>query len=134
MADQNIEFGEAPVEISVNTQQATPAAIGAIAKEIWQRITKSKVAIEDNPGNDRLLEALQAEFADFNKSFPLVLRWMVQMRKFRPKAFKKYLLKHASAKLDSRQAFLELQAEYLVLLYREEHSHPDERHVQQYRT
>ena len=55
------------------------------------------------------------------------------MRKFSAKAFEKYLLKHASAKLDTRQSFLELQADYLVLLYREEHRHPNEALVHQYR-
>ena len=130
----HFSFGEAPVEASVaSSQRATPAEIVAIARQIWRRVADSKVAKEDNAGNDQLLEAIQADYKDFNTSFPLVLRWMVQMRKFNAKAFEKYLLKHASAKLDTRQAFLELQADYLVLLYREEHRHPDENFVRRYR-
>jgi len=126
-------FGEVPVQASVRSERATPAELVAIGREIWKRVTSSGVGADDNVGNDRLLETLQEEYKDFNTSFPLVLRWMVQMRKFNAKAFEKYLLKHAAAKLDTRVAFLELQAEYLVLMYREENRHPDEAFVRRYR-
>lgn len=136
MADRPNEtqfsFGEAHVETPA-AQRATPAEITAIARKIWRQVTSSKVARDDDAGNDRLLEEIQGSFKDFNTSFPLVLRWMVQARKFNAKAFEKYLLKHASAKLDTRQSFLELQADYLVLLYREENRHPDESLVRRYR-
>ena len=132
---QNFAFGEVPVEASLSSaQRATPAELVALARQIWQRVTSANVANEDNAGNDKLLEKLQAEFSDFSTSFPIVLRWMVQMKKFSAKAFEKYLLKHASAKLNSREAFLELQADYLVLLYREEHKRPDENLVRRYRS
>ena len=137
MADlQNFSFGEAPVEAPASTsaQRASPAELVAIARQIWRRINDSKVSKADNDGNDWLLGKLQVDYKDFSTSFPLVMRWMVQMRKFNAKAFEKYLLKHASVKLDTRQAFLELQADYLTLLYREEHRHPDEKLVRQFRT
>ena len=129
----NYDFGEVPIKASVSTQRATPAEIVAIANQIWKRVLEANLREDDTAGSDSLLGELQGEFKDFNASFPLVLRWMVQMRKYRAKAFEKYLLKHASAKLDTREAFLELQAEYLVLLYREEHPHPDENFVRRYR-
>jgi hypothetical protein len=133
--DQNFAFGETPVKASLSSaQRATPAELVALARRIWQRVTAANIASEDNAGNDKLLESLQAEFSDFSTSFPIVLRWMVQMKKFNARAFEKYLLKHASAKLDSREAFLELQADYLVLLYREEHKRPDENLVRRYRS
>ena len=129
----NYCFGEAPVEASVSSQRATPAELVAMANNIWRKVTKSGIDEKDTKGTDRLLEELQAEFKDFNTSFPLVLRWMVQLRQYKPKAFEKYLLKHSSAKLDTRKGFLELQAEYPVLLYRETHKHPDENFVRRYR-
>jgi hypothetical protein len=133
--DQNFAFGETPVKASLSSaQRATPAELVALARRIWQRVTAANIASEDNAGNDKLLESLQAEFSDFSTSFPIVLRWMVQMKKFNARAFEKYLLKHAAAKLDSREAFLELQADYLVLLYREEHKRPDENLVRRYRS
>ena len=132
--DTNYSFGEVPVEAQVHSaHRATPEELVAMAKKIWGKVGKSGVAKEDDKGNDALLEQLQAEFKDFNTSFPLVLRWMVQMRQFNAEALKKYLLMHASAKLDTREGFLKLQAEYLVLLYRETHRHPDEGFVRRYR-
>lgn len=136
MADDaaNYVYTEIPVEATVRSaQRATPEEIVAIGKKIWERVQKSGVGKDDNPGNDALLETLQEEFKDFATSFPLVIRWMVQMRQFNAEALRKYLLMHAQAKLDTREGFLELQAEYLVLLYRETHRHPDEAFVKRYR-
>jgi hypothetical protein len=137
MADENIVFSETNVGgpgVSVtNSQQATPAQLVALAKTIWEKVKRSGVAAEDDSGNDALLASLQEEFKDFNISFPLILRWMVQMRKFNARALEKYLMKHSTTKMDTREAFLRLQAEYLVLLYREEHRHPDENFIKRYR-
>lgn len=131
---ENYVYNEMPVKTTLSSSHATPDEIVDIAKQIWRKVAESKIAIDDNAGNDQLLESIQTEWKDFNASFPIVLRWMVQLRKFNMRAFKKYLLKHASATLDTREAFLELQAEYLVYLYREEHAHTDETHIRQYRT
>ena len=134
MDAQNFSFGEVPVEASMgSTQRATPEELVDLARKIWREVAASEIAKDDDAGNDRLLETIQVRYKDFNTSFPLVLRWMVQMRKFNARAFERYLLKHATAKLDTREAFLELQAEYLTLLYREEHRHADERGVREYR-
>jgi len=130
----NYAYGEIPVSAGVHSaQRATPEQIVALAKKIWRDINTSKVAKDDDSGNDALLGRLQAEYSDFNQSFPIVLRWMVQLRQFNAAALEKYLLKHATAKLDTREEFLRLQAEYLVLLYRETHRHPDENFVRLYR-
>lgn len=131
--ESNYSFSDVPVSTTVSTKRATVEEITAIAKQIWGKVAKSKIDKADDENNDKLLGQLQLEFKDFNSSFPLVLRWMVQMRKFNTKVFEKYLLKHASAKLSTREEFLELQAEYLVLLFREESNHPDESVVKKYR-
>lgn len=134
MADSNHVYAEIPVDAQVHSaQNASPEEIVKIAKTIWAEIRTSGVAKDDENGNDTLLETLQTKYKDFSTSFPLVLRWMVQMRKFHPEALKLYLMKHASTKLDSRESFLTLQAEYLVLLYRKTHRHADERFIKQYR-
>jgi hypothetical protein len=137
MADPeaNYEYAEVPVRGEISSaQQATPAELVKLARTIWSAVKASGVRADDEAGNDSLLERLQGEYKDFNISFPLVLRWMVQMRKFNAKAFEKYLLKHAAAKLDTREAFLSLQADYLVFLYREEHKHPNEAFIKRYRS
>lgn len=118
---------------SIHSQRATPDEIVAIAKNIWADVRASGVAENDNAGNDELLSELQEKYADFTKSFPLVIRWMVQARQFSAKALKSYLLQHANTDMSSRESFLRLQAEYLVLLHRASHPHADEALVKKYR-
>jgi hypothetical protein len=131
---ENIVFGEVPVQASIKAAaQATPAELIAMARKIWKQVARSGIAPGDDAGNDKLLEKIQAENKDFNTSFPIVIRWMVQMRRFSSAAFEKYLMKHATAKLDTRRSFLELQAEYLVYVWREDHRNPDEKVVRRYR-
>jgi DNA-directed RNA polymerase beta subunit len=115
-------------------QHATPDELVKMATQIWQSVKKSGVKASDDKGNDALLEKLQTAHHDFNLSFPIVIRWMVQRREFNAHAFRKYLLKHAHAKeLNTRRGYLELQAEYLVLLYMETHPRYDTKAVGVYR-
>lgn len=131
----NYEFGEVSVESKVgSTGHATPAEIVEIGRKMWKKIVESKVSVADEAATDRLLVSIQNEFKDFNLSFPLVVRWAVQLRKFNPTALEKYLRLHATADLNSREGFLKLQSEYLVLMFREENSkRHDEKAVQRYR-
>jgi len=134
MDDQYV-FSDLP-PISAHTahkSSATPDEIVAIAKEIWSDISRSDVKESDDAGNEKLLTRLQAKYKDFTTSFPLVMRWMVQARKFSPKSFRKYLIKHSSADLSTREKFLDLQAEYLVLLFKEEHPKTTTRAIKIYR-
>ncbi|MFA6165759.1 MAG: hypothetical protein WC700_04025 [Gemmatimonadaceae bacterium] len=135
MAEPNYSFSDVPVTTSVRSSQtATPEQLVEMGRAIWKEVNDAQIAKDDAQRNDELLAALQQKHKDFVTSFPLVLRWMVQMRQFHPEAFRKYLLKHATAQLSTREAFLELQVEYLVLLYRELHpDHPDENYVRKYR-
>lgn len=129
----NYEFSETPVVTSLPQQRKSPEDILGIAAEIWNKIKKSNIAATDDEKNDKLLAELQKTYSDFNISFPIVMRWMVQMRKYSSKAFEKYLLKHATTKLDSREEFLKLQAEYLTLLKLEESKHPDMAVIHKYK-
>lgn len=129
-------FDDVPVQASAGiatSQRATPDELVEMASKIWGEVRASGVAADDDPGNEALLKRLQEAHKDFGQSFPLVLRWMVQLRLFSPRALRKYLLKHASARLDTREEFLRLQAEYLVILHKEAHPHADESRVKRYR-
>lgn len=130
----NIDYGEIPVRASVHSaQRSTPEELVQLGKKIWAEVQRTKVKKDDDRGNDALLEKFQNKYTDFNQSFPIVLRWMVQRREFEAGAFHKFLLKHAHAKLDTREAFLELQGEYLVLLYCATHPRYDKGFVKKYR-
>lgn len=142
MEEDNFDFtevaGSAPEmrpEFKTHTERATPEEIIEIAKKLWTCVLESGIGKDDEKGNDKLFEDLRdrEEFRAFATSFPVVMRWIVQARKFRVNALKAYLRKHATADLKTREAFLDLQAEYLVLIYKEEHVHADARKVKIYR-
>lgn len=99
----------------------------ALANAIWQEVKKDK-----QTDLDSLYVSVFDKYKDFGMSFPLILRWMVQMKKFSEKAFKKFLIKYSSSKVNSKKDFLILQAEYLVYLY-EESKHYSKSDVVQYR-
>ena len=134
MEEANYSYGDVSVTTKTShSKQATPEELVALANTIWKLVRESGIPASDEKRNDALLATLQNEQKDFNTSFPLVLRWMVQMRSYDARAFRKYLDKHSGADLSSREAFLELQADYLVLLYRETHGHVDEKFLTNYR-
>lgn len=72
------------------------------------------------------------KYQEFGSSFPLILRWMVQMHRYSEKAFKKFLIKYSTATIETKKDFLILQADYIVYLY-EENNHYDKKHVNTYR-
>lgn len=131
------DFSEINVEHSTSvshSKRATPEELVKMANGIWKTVLAANIPLENTKALDELLEQIQTDNYDFNLSFPIVLRWMVQMRKYRAKAFEKYLMKHSATPLDSKEKYLELQAEYLVLLYREEHPHCDESYIREYKS
>lgn len=133
--DTQYVYGEVPVAAKVSSSSAaTPDELVAIANRIWRQIKSSNVLPSNEAESDALLEKLQTQHKDFATSFPIVLRWMTQLRSYSSRAFKTYLLKHAVAELKSREDFLRLQAEYLVCLYREKaKDHPSPAQVGAYR-
>jgi hypothetical protein len=72
------------------------------------------------------------KYKDFGLSFPIILRWMIQMTKYSSKAFKKFLIKYNTANVSDKKESLILQAEYIVFLYKES-QHYDEKNVNFYR-
>jgi hypothetical protein len=129
-----IQVGEARVAASTfSSSRATPDELVAIGREVWATVKAAAVDPADAAATDALLSDVQTKFKDFSTSFPLVVRWAVQLREFSAKALRTFLMKHASATLDSRESFLRLQAEYPALLFRERGRHPAESAVNEYR-
>lgn len=134
MADSETQFvfGDVPVRTETfSSQRATPDELVELATRIWRQHKLKDPMPEEKA--DELLAELQAEYKDFNTSFPLVLRWMVQMHQYSPKVFRQWLDRFARATNDSREGFLTLQAEYLVMLYRELHPHTNDGRLREYR-
>lgn len=95
------------------------------ASAIMKKVNESGVRKEDDKGNEFLLSKLQNEHRDFATSFPIPLRWMVQMRQYDKKAFSKFLVYYRKVVTETstrtsvfatRKQFIEVQAEYIVYL------------------
>ena len=81
----------------VSTQKtATPDELVAMGVKIWNRVRREKNLSDDQ--RDELLKTIQSEYADFSFSFPLVVKWAVQMNQFNERAFRKYLVISLPAK------------------------------------
>lgn len=119
--------------VNLGSGEASLEEITTISKKIWKKALEAKVETLTVAQSDKLLEELQDEFKDFSQTFPLVLRWMIQMKQFNLTIFKSYLKKFSLAAVASREEYLDLQAEYLVMLFRHNSNHPDEKKVQAYR-
>lgn len=78
---------------------------------------------------DKMLEAFQEKYKEFGRSFPIVLRHIVQTKNFYEKVFRRYILLCKNHPTHSMAEFQERQAEYLVMVYREEHPHCSNREL-----
>ena len=116
----------------INRAQSLPLDdILQLGNNIWNDV-KTHPDIKDEKKSEELYYKIFNKYKDFGTSFPIILRWMVQMRRYSEKAFKKFLIKYSTANIESKKDFLILQADYVVYLY-EENKHYDKKHVQTYR-
>lgn len=129
--DINYIFSETNVS-NINYVQSLPLEeILKLGTKIWNEV-KNHADIKDEKKTEELYYTFYNKYRDFGSSFPLILRWMVQMQKYSDKSFKKFLIKYSTSKIESKKDFLILQADYIVYLY-EENKHYDKKHVNTYR-
>ncbi|MDE2097431.1 MAG: hypothetical protein KGL39_09320 [Patescibacteria group bacterium] len=128
-----------PVRVtSLEAKTQTLDKIIGEGNEIYAALQKDvadkKVAPGDYDGNKKLYESYHEAHKDFGTSFPIVLKTMVFMRKYSTEAFRKYLYYYKSRAapagtstgvFESRDKYLEVQAEYLVFLHKDEAKHYD---------
>jgi len=140
MEDNNIIYTEINVDSKVRVKIPKCVAenkenqieeIANTAKEIWKKIIEYNLKNKTNTQYE-LLNLLQNEYKEFFLSFPLVLRWMVEMRQFKIKVFKKYLDKFINAEIDSKIEFLKLQGHYLVMLFKDTRPMASEEDIKDY--
>lgn len=130
--DANYIFTETEVKPNVNYAKSLPLDdLISLGNKIWNEV-RSNPDIKDEKKLEEIYYATYNKYHDFGSSFPLILRWMVQMRRYSEKAFKKFLMKYSTANISSKKDFLILQADYIVYLY-EENKHYDKKHVNVYR-
>lgn len=117
-----VHFAETEVEPGeIFGETASPEKIATEASQIFQRIEESHIDHDDETQTTDLLRKLQKKHKDFYNTFPVVVRWMVQVGEYDPQAFREYLDIYkekigATGMWKSRKDFLENQADYLRML------------------
>lgn len=77
----------------------------------------ANMAMEDQ------LKIYQTRYSDFAKTFPIVMRYMIQFRQYKTKAMVRYLKKLNSNPYRSEEEYCERQADYAKYLYMESTPH-----------
>ena len=122
----NTEYAFADNQIKY-TQSLPMDDIIAMANNIWSDVKKLPDDISETQYHD-----IYNKYREFGSSFPIILRWMIQMKKYSNKAFKRFLIKYSGTDIKSRTEYLKLQAEYLVYLY-QEGEHYSKKDINNYR-
>ena len=90
------------------------------ANDIWADFRKRLGDSQfEELGPDDQLTFYQKKFNKFTLSFPIVLRYMIQMRAYNKKAFKKFIKKLQLKPYRSELEYCERQADYVKYLYME---------------
>jgi hypothetical protein len=78
---------------------------------------------------DKKLEAFQDKYKEFGRTFPIVLRHIIQSKKLYIDILKRYILLCKHHPTHSMSEFQERQADYLVMIYRKEHPRCSQREI-----
>jgi hypothetical protein len=100
-----------------------------LADKVWEDL---KATPADSP-TEASLHRLHGRHPHFARGFPVVLRWLVESRRYYRPVMRRYLTLHAATDQTTRASFLTLQAEYLVLCYKHENRGAPPTLVQEYR-
>ena len=138
MADPDAQIIHAETQIGGSSASVDESSIDecvAEADRIWSEIQESGIAPEDDEGNDTLFKAMRARHHNFAMTFPMVLRWAVQMREYSQKIARRYFVKVAKVGgvWPERKDFLESQVDYLVMLYKHRNPRASVGQLQHYR-
>jgi hypothetical protein len=113
----------ASLQPTLEQNTATPDEILGIADKIWIEVKKRNLdVVKDSDKVDLFLEDLQNTHSEFATSFPIVLKWMVQLRKYNKDVFRKHLLSLGTNPIKSMDDFIERQATYIANI--EKHYNP----------
>lgn len=114
--------GDKNLKINItNEKNVTINDVVNEASALW-RITRSrKLKLGDLEAADALMNELRKTNPQLCKSYPIVLRYMVQMQEFEPKALHRYLRKIQAKPWKTESEYLDSQADYVVILYQTTH-------------
>lgn len=101
-----------------NDKDVTPEFIVNEASVIWGKVKAKKVNTSSQTEVDACMSEMREQHKEFCMSYPIVLRYMVQMGEYHTKAFKSYLDHIKYHPWKSEAEYLDSQADYVVRLYK----------------
>ena len=121
-----------------NEREVTVDFIVNEANEIWKKckeaFTARSIKCGDEEKTEELLTELRRAHKDFSTSYPITLRYMAQMHSYSAKAFTKFLRYIEKNPWKNEAEYLDAQANYVCLLYKELHSKWNKTDVSRLRT
>ena len=108
-----------------NERDVTIKDIVKEAVEINKKMRDKKLTPGDFDAADNFMAEIRREHKDFAQSYPIVLRYICQMQQFHVNALKKYLAYIQQHPWKSHDEYLDSQAQYVVMLYKETHKRWD---------
>lgn len=114
--------GEAEVKVKVESQKkVTIDDLIAEAAIIWSVVRSQKVPATEEESltlADQLMTKIRREHPEFCESYPIVNRYMCQMRQYCPKAFRAWLGWIQNNPWKTEEGYLDAQAEYVTRLFK----------------
>jgi hypothetical protein len=90
---------------------------------IWKEFMNSKEPPCDENAIEQYIISLHETHKEFSSAYPLVIRYMIQFRRFHMKALKRHLRKLSITTHKSESDFLDSQADYVAMLFEHTEKH-----------
>jgi hypothetical protein len=132
MQDNNQQISDVDVDVDVKINNEFVSIDFVVNKgvDVWNFIEQEK---KNNVDEKKILEKVIQCYRPFISSYPVVVRLMLS-GEYSTRAFKKFLIKCGRMEIKSREQFLRMQIEYIIIMYKINNPHPDEKFIKNYRS
>lgn len=96
------------------------------ANQIHQKCKKLWPANDDSTALAKIHDDMVSDHRQFADAYPIVLRYMCELKQYRQKAFRRYLNYVKNHPWNSEDSYFESQAMYVTILFKETHPRYDE--------
>lgn len=123
MASTEYTTGDIDFKVRVtNEKDVTVDYVVNEANQMWREIRSRKLKFGDMDAADAVMNEMRKKHPQFCKSYPIVLRYMCQMQEYDHRAFRNYLMKIKEHPYTNETEYLDSQADYVVILYKQRNS------------
>lgn len=87
------------------------------ANSIWNELKRRKIHPYDTKQLDEFYSEMVDKHIELTRAYPIVIRYMCQLCRYNEKAFRQFIKKMIDKPSRSENDYLDLQAEYIKMLY-----------------